>query len=167
MPRRKRHLDTHTDRSGRLVPDLSQWVPPHQHPIFATLNPSSTLDCSEKGKTVERGPIGTSSTSTTTLDPSLKTGGPGLASSSPPMGEKFTSALSLLEGLSLSASDGMRSLSPTSDSLSSSSEGSGSAIAASGIPDLVVDTALSLDTLSLALHEPQEPVDLFPAEVLL
>ena len=80
---------------------------------------------------VERGPIGMPSTSTTTLDPSLKTGSPGLASSSP---------LFLLEGLSLSASDGVRSLSPTSDGLSSSSEGSGSAITASEILDLIIDT---------------------------
>ena len=93
------------------------------------------------------------STSTTTLGLSLKTGGPGLASSSPPMDEKFTSALSLLEGLSLSGSDGVRGLSPTSDGLSSLSEGSGSAIAVSEILDLVVNTALSLDTLLWALHE--------------
>ena len=64
------------------------------------------------------------------------------------MDVRFTSALSLLEGLSLSASDEVRSISPTSDDLSSSSEGSSGAIAVSEILDLVIDTALSLDTLS-------------------
>ena len=113
---------------------------------------------------VERGPIGTPLTSTTTLKPSLKWGGPGLASSSSSMGVRFTSALYLLEGLSLFASDGVRSISPTSVGLSSSSEGSGGAIAVSEIPDLIVDTALSLNTLLQVLHELWEPVDLFPED---
>ena len=36
---------------------------------------------------------------------------------------------------------------------------------ASEIPDLVVNTVLSLDTLLQVLHEPCEPVDLLPVEV--
>ena len=114
---------------------------------------------------VERGPLGMLSTSTTTLGLPLKLGGLGMASSSSPMGKEFTSALSLLEKLSLSVSDGVRSISPTSDDLSSSSEGSGGVIAVSEILDLIIDTVLSLDTLSQALHELREPVNLLPGEV--
>ena len=71
----------------------------------------------------------------------------------------------LLEGLFLSVSGGVRSLSPTSDNLSLSSKGSGGAIAASEIPDLVVNTTLAVNTLLQVLHELREPVDLFPEEV--
>jgi len=71
-----------------------------------------------------------------------------------------------LEELSLSASDGVRSLSPTSDDLFSSFEGSGGVITAFEILDLIVDTTLSLDTLSQVLHKLHEPVNLIPEEVV-
>ena len=70
-----------------------------------------------------------------------------------------------MEGLSLSASDEMRSLSPISDELSLSSEDSGGVIMASEIPDLIVNTMHSLNSLSQVLHGLCKSIDLFPKEV--